>query len=103
MLQNLRPKSRAMRVNPKGPELVLCEWPWSITAMTNTKKMTRWSREDAKRYMDITSVASCIAPKNEPLPVGSIVLHTPLKRCKKTDAPASRERDTRFEGRWTVL
>jgi len=53
-LENLRPKSRAIRVNPEGQGLVLCTWPRSITVMTNKKKVTNWSRDDTKRNMVVS-------------------------------------------------
>jgi hypothetical protein len=59
-----------MRVNPEGPGVMLCEWPRSITAMTNKKKVTKASREVTKRRvgasnegrMSVVSVSSCIGP-----------------------------------------
>jgi hypothetical protein len=81
-----------MRVNPDGPGLLLCEWPWSITAMTNTRKITRGSREDAKRHIVVTSGntvlssslrAACLELSGMINLEGSIVFHTPLKRCQK--------------------
>jgi hypothetical protein len=53
-LQNLRPKSRAIRVNPEGRGVVLCTWPRSITAIINKNKVTNWSRDDTKRKMVVS-------------------------------------------------
>lgn len=53
-LQNLRLKSRAIRVNPVGPgaALVLGKWPRSITAMTTKNRNTDLTRGEAERNMD---------------------------------------------------
>jgi hypothetical protein len=50
-------------VNPDGPGLVLCEWPWSITAMTSAKQITRGRREDTKRHMSGTSALAVPVPR----------------------------------------
>jgi hypothetical protein len=65
-LQNLRLKSRAIRVNPEGPGAaqVCGEWPRSITAMITKNKNTEGIRDNAGRNMDAILI-SCICPKNE--------------------------------------
>jgi hypothetical protein len=65
-LQNLRVKSRAIRVKPEGPGAapVCGKWPRLITAMITKNKNTDWIRDNAERNMD-ASLLSCICPKIE--------------------------------------
>jgi hypothetical protein len=65
-LQNLRLKSRAIRVKPEGlgAAKVCGKWPRLITAMMTKNKNTDGIRDNAERNMD-ASLASCICPKNE--------------------------------------
>jgi hypothetical protein len=54
-----------MRVKPEGLGVMHCQWPRSITAMTNKKKVMNWRREDTKRPVDASNEAAVLKWRTE--------------------------------------